>query len=127
MGLAPNPQTGVLLNSTAPPLDTHVIKALIKTGAIDLEEDDWDEDLGRDYQRVVNMRPSRDVSPTKRIGYFELQDGFAEATEPHGFPRIVFDELWIEHSRFISNPLLQSLSPLSSLILPAFRQEDVIS
>lgn len=109
------------------PLDTHVIKALIKTGAIDLEGEDWDEDLGRDYQRVVNMRPSREVSPTKRIGYFELQDGFAEAAEPHGLPRIVFDELWVEHSRFISNPLLQSLSPLSSLILPAFRQEDVNS
>lgn len=103
------------------PLDTHVIKALVKTGAIDLDDRDWDDDLNRSYQRVVNSTSSREVSPRTRIGYFEFQDSFAEVSERYNLPRIVFDELWIEHSRFISNPLLQSKSVLFDLILGKFR------
>jgi hypothetical protein len=101
------------------PLDTHVVKALVKTGAIELDEEDWETDLNRNYQRVVNMNP--DSNPRKKVGYSDLQDGFEEAASQHNLPRIVFDELWVEHSRFISSPLLQSESLLSDLLLPEFR------
>lgn len=101
------------------PLDTHVVKALIKTGAINLQGEDWETDLNKNYQRVVNMTPN--ANPTKKIAHTELQDGFAKAASQHNRSRIVFDELWVEHSRFISNPLLQSESILSDLVLPEFR------
>ncbi len=101
------------------PLDTHVVKALVKTEAIDLEGEDWEEDRNKNPQRVVNMNP--DANPTKRIGYAELQDGFAEAASQYDLPRITFDELWLEHSRFISNPLLQSESTLWGLVAQEFR------
>lgn len=103
------------------PLDTHVVKALVKTGAIDLEGEDWDSDLNRNYQRVVNMNPSPECSPTKKVAYHDLQEQFRKAAKQHELPRIVFDELWIEHSHFISNPLLQPNSSVSDLILKEFR------
>ncbi|WP_418284884.1 hypothetical protein [Halorubrum sp. DTA46] len=101
------------------PLDTHVVKALVKTGAIDREGEDWEADLNKNYQRVVNVNPN--TNPRKKVGYSDLQEGFEEAASQHDLPRIVFDELWVEHSRFISNPLLQSQSTLSELLLPEFR------
>jgi len=100
------------------PLDTHVIKALVKTKAIDLEGEGWEDDLNKNPQRVVNMDP--DANPRKLVGYTELQDGFAEAASQYDLPRITFDELWVEHSRLISNPLQQSESTLSELIRPRF-------
>lgn len=101
------------------PLDTHVVKALVKTEAIDLGGEDWEEDCNKNPQRVVNMDP--DADPSKRVGYTELQDGFDKAASQLDLPRITFDELWVEHSRFIANPLLQSESTLWELVAQEFR------
>ncbi|SDZ82217.1 hypothetical protein SAMN04488065_0575 [Haloplanus vescus] len=101
------------------PLDTNVVQGLVKTGAIDLEDEDWETDLSSNYQNVVNTDPT--ANPRKKIGYSELQDGFEKAASEYDLPRIVFDELWLEHSRFISNPLLQSESTLSDMILSKFQ------
>lgn len=101
------------------PMDTHVVKALVKTGAIDLEGKRWEADLNKNYQRVVNVSP--DASPRTRIGYSEVQKGFERAAAQYDLPKIVFDELWLEHSRFISNPLFQSKSVLANLVQPEFQ------
>ncbi len=92
------------------PLDTHVIKSLIKTGAIELE--------GKKYNgktnRVVNTKPGS--NPRKRIGYDKIQRSFKESAEKFDQPRIVFDELWLEHKFYISDPLLREKSCLFDLL-----------
>jgi len=101
-------------------LDTNVVQALIKTGAIVLEESERDRD--RDPNRIINMNP--DSNPTKLISYQEVQDEFQKAANDADFVRIVFDELWLEHREFISNPLLQSRSVFSDLIQDRYRYNE---
>lgn len=103
------------------PLDTHVVQALVKTDALDLGGRDWEEDFNGSYQRLVNTTPSREVSPRKRVSYYELQDAFEEAANQHGFERIVFDELWIEHKHYLNDPFMQQESCLFDLLRPEFR------
>lgn len=43
------------------------------------------------------------------------------AAETAGFPRIVFDELWLEHRESIADPLLQTESVFDDLILDRFQ------
>lgn len=96
-------------------LDTHVVQALVKTGAIVLEDDEQ----GRGPNRIINMNPGSD--PRKLIAYQDEQDTLQKAAEAAGFPRIVFDELWLEHRAFISDPLLQSESVFEDLVLDQYQ------
>jgi hypothetical protein len=91
-------------------LDTNVVQALVKTNAIVLEE----SERKRDPTQIINTNPDSD--PTKLIAYQEVQDIFQTAADDIGFPRIVFDELWLEHREFISDPLFQSESIFADLI-----------
>lgn len=85
-------------------LDTNVVQAFVKTGGIELPE----EELGRDASDVVNMNPT--ATPRKKISYQAVQDAFNEAATSQGFAPIVFDELWLEHREFIADPLLHDRS-----------------
>lgn len=85
-------------------LDTHVVQALVKTGGIDMEG----SEKKRPANGIINMNP--DSTPRKLIGYQDAQDGLMTASEEAGMHRIDFDELWIEHRYFMSDPLLQSES-----------------
>ncbi|WP_136689165.1 hypothetical protein [Halorhabdus amylolytica] len=96
-------------------LDTNVVQALVKMGAIVLD----DTERERGPAQIVNMHPESE--PYKRIGYQEVQLAMGEAAEQAGFPRIVFDELWLEHREFIADPLLQSESKFDDLILSRFQ------
>lgn len=96
-------------------LDTNVVQALVKTGAILLEESERE----RDPNQIINTSPDSD--PTKLIAYQEVQDEFQTAADDVGFPRIVFDELWLEHREFISNPLIQPESIFADLIRDRYR------
>lgn len=91
-------------------LDTNVIQTLVKTGAISLDESERDRGPGR----IVNMDP--ESSPTKLIGYGEIQSAFEEAADEIDEPRIVFDELWTEHRSFISDPLLRHQSVFADML-----------
>ncbi|MBV0903496.1 hypothetical protein [Haloarcula salina] len=96
-------------------LDTNVIQALVKTGAIVLEESERNRGTGQ----IINTNPNSD--PTKLIPYKKVQDEFQQAANDAGFHRIVFDELWLEHREFISDPLLQSESVFFDFILDRYR------
>jgi hypothetical protein len=91
-------------------LDTNVVQGLVKTGGIELPE----AEKGRDAGEIVNMDPNAD--PTKKISYQAVQEAFEEAARQagdgpdRGFAPIVFDELWLEHRAFISDPLLTDRS-----------------
>lgn len=88
-------------------LDTNVVQALVKTGAITLPETERD----RGASEIVNMNP--ESTPTKLVGYSEVQEAFAKGAATIDEPRIVFDELWTEHRSFISDPLLRDQSVFS--------------
>lgn len=92
------------------PLDIHVKKALIKTESIDLEGGKWDGEV----TSVINDKP--DSNPYKKIGYDDIQSQFKEVAGKYDLPRITFDELWLEHKFFLSDPLLYKESCLSNLI-----------
>jgi len=92
-------------------LDTNVVQALVKTGAIELDETENNREAGD----IVNMRP--DANPTTKISYSSVQEAFADAAEEHDFAPIVFDELWLEHREFISDPLLRERSKFGDLIV----------
>lgn len=96
-------------------LDTHIVQALVKTGAIVLDDSERD----RGPNQIINMNP--DSNPRKLIAYQELQDVLQKAAADVGVPRIVFDELWIEHREFINDPLLQPKSQFSDLILDNYQ------
>jgi hypothetical protein len=96
-------------------LDTNVVQTLVKTGAIVLEKEDRD----RNPNQIINMNPSSD--PSKLISYQDTQDMLKWAANDAGFSRIVFDELWLEHREFISNPLLQSESIFFDLVLEEYQ------
>lgn len=98
-------------------LDTHVVKTLVKTGAIELDASERDRSPGQ----IINMNPQSD--PRKRIAYHDVQDAFRKASENAGFDPIVFDELWLEHREFISNPLLQEESAFYDLLEETYRYE----
>jgi hypothetical protein len=85
-------------------LDTHVVQALIKTGAIDLE--------GRERDRVI---ADPDTDPRVLIPYQDVQNAFNKAAMENEFDPIVFDELWLEHREFMSDPLLHDRSIFSDL------------
>ena len=92
-------------------LDTNVIQALVKTGAIELS----DEEQGRDPARIVNTDPEAD--PNKLVSYQAVQESFNEAAAEYEFDPIVFDELWLEHREFINDPLLRDRSAFTDLLL----------
>lgn len=96
-------------------LDTHIVQALRKTGAIVLE----DSEQNRDPDRIINMDPNSD--PRKLIAYQDVQQMFRDAASDAGFAPIVFDELWIEHREFISDPLLQNRSKFYDLIQDQYK------
>lgn len=87
-------------------LDVNVVQALIKTGAIEFDEDE--QHRATSLNKILNDNPESD--PHIRIGYQDIQDVFQSAANRAGFSRIVFDELWLEHREFISDPLLQEKS-----------------
>lgn len=76
------------------PLDTHVLQALARTGA--LEREGYDH---QDTGRMVNI--NRYSGTNTRISYSQLQDAFKEA-DPD-YPGIIFDELWLENKEFLSS------------------------
>lgn len=91
------------------PLDTHVLQALVRTGAL--------ERSGYDYQDTGRMVNTNTDSGTRtRISYSDLQEAFKNA-DPN-YPGIVFDELWLENSIFLSsqNKALQRKSSLYDII-----------
>jgi len=98
-------------------LDTNVVKTLVETGGIELADEERDRSAGG----IVNMNP--DADPGKLVAYQAVQDGFETAVgecesecELELHP-IVFDELWLEHREFISDPLLQGRSILSEFLV----------
>lgn len=105
------------INDLAVPLDTHVVQALVKTGAIRLDESERDRRPGE----IINMTPGS--NPYKRVGYQDVQDAFRTAADDAGSPRIIFDELWLEHRHFIADPLLQSESEFYDLLQDPYRRE----
>lgn len=94
-------------------LDTHVIQALVKTGAIQLNHPD------RSAHKIVNMNPESD--PYKRVSYTAVQDAFRDTAAELDFNPIVFDELWVEHRHFISDDLLQEKSVFSDFLENRYR------
>lgn len=76
------------------PLDTHVLQALVKTGVLERE--------GYNYQDTARMvNKDRHSGAYSRISYSQLQDAFKNA-DPN-YPGIIFDELWLENSVFLSS------------------------
>jgi hypothetical protein len=96
-------------------LDTHVIQALVKTGAIQLDDPD------RSANDIVNMNPKS--NPYKRISYTAIQDSFRDTAAEFDFNPIVFDELWVEHRHFISDDFLQEESVFYDLLENRYRSE----
>lgn len=93
------------------PLDTHVVNALIKTGGIELTG----EDESRESQsEIVNFTPNS--QPDTKIGYDEIQDTFKQVATDHDYPKIVFDELWLEDKYYISDGDFRTESCLQPLI-----------
>jgi len=59
---------------------------------------------------------NRDSNPHKRIGYEDIQEAMKDSANKFDLPRIVFDELWLEHKFYISDQFLKNESCLSDLI-----------
>lgn len=106
------------ISELAVPLDTHVVQMLVKTDAISLTDEERDRRPGQ----IINMAPTS--NPHKRIGYQEVQNGFQQAGEQIGVPRIVFDELWLEHRSFLQNPLLQAESEFYDMFQTEYRFDE---
>ena len=92
------------------PLDIHVVSALVKSGCIS----------GVDPQDIeVNKILNANVSARTRtrISYQELQTAMKQAAEKQNLPRIVFDELWLEHRHIVTNLFLREESFLADMLV----------
>lgn len=89
------------------PLDTHVLQALARTGALEREGYSY-----KDTERMANT--NRRSGAKTRISYSDLQEAFKDASK---HPGIIFDELWLENKEFLSsnNEALQRESCLYEL------------
>lgn len=91
------------------PLDTHVVQALVKLGCIR----EADPDAGT--QSIINPDPAGGTRT--RIAYTQLQTAMADAAASVGESAIMFDELWLEHRHYLSDPLFRDESPLADLMI----------